>query len=342
MTSTVFDSLSPSSADSPSPLSRRGVIDEEEQLLAQLQRLQEQYAALRGGGVGSHFSLGAGGEEPSIPPKRVIVVSYDLPVSLPSSRKILGQETTSYEASPRPKQLSVQEQQLFAETNWIPDEKKSRTANAKPQPVLREEYSALCKHLEKSNLFDFVWIGGLNVQNLEVSHLQSVQKELMDLYNCIPVFAYGETFDRHYNGFCKSVLWPILHSIPPSKIYYNGDGSRNSHVESESVDIFWKSFLEVNEAFAQQIIQVYNPETDVIWVQDYHLCILPFILRQRVPDATIGFFLHTPVCLTSPISLKRHSINHFISFFYSFLLLKYFEFFLTESKFFKESCQATS
>jgi trehalose-6-phosphate synthase len=99
------------------------------------------------------------------------------------------------------------------------------------------------------------------------------------------VFAYGETFDYHYNGFSKAVLWPLLHGIPPASIY-----SINRNIP---VDKAWSAYLQVNEAFAQQILQFYTPETDVIWIHDYHLFLLPFIIRQQLPDVTIGFFLHT-------------------------------------------------
>ncbi|HET7898460.1 MAG TPA: trehalose-6-phosphate synthase, partial [Flavisolibacter sp.] len=49
----------------------------------------------------------------------------------------------------------------------------------------------------------------------------------------------------------------------------------------------------INQLFAEKIIQLYQPG-DVIWVHDYQLMMLPQILREKLPDATIGFFLHIP------------------------------------------------
>jgi trehalose 6-phosphate synthase/phosphatase len=49
----------------------------------------------------------------------------------------------------------------------------------------------------------------------------------------------------------------------------------------------------VNETFSNEIIRITEPD-DFIWVHDYHLMLLPELLRKRMPDATIGFFLHIP------------------------------------------------
>ncbi|HEY7058484.1 MAG TPA: bifunctional alpha,alpha-trehalose-phosphate synthase (UDP-forming)/trehalose-phosphatase, partial [Vicinamibacterales bacterium] len=55
----------------------------------------------------------------------------------------------------------------------------------------------------------------------------------------------------------------------------------------------WTEYQEVNEAFANQIACEYRPG-DTIWVHDYHLMLLPALLRERLPGARIGFFLHVP------------------------------------------------
>src|SRR5205823_4436617 len=44
---------------------------------------------------------------------------------------------------------------------------------------------------------------------------------------------------------------------------------------------------------ADAVARVYR-EGDVIWVHDYHLFLLPKLLRERLPNARIGFFLHIP------------------------------------------------
>lgn len=57
--------------------------------------------------------------------------------------------------------------------------------------------------------------------------------------------------------------------------------------------VSWADYQEMNNRFADKIMQIYKPG-DIIWIHDYHLMLLPSILRQRLPGAYIGFFLHIP------------------------------------------------
>ena len=57
--------------------------------------------------------------------------------------------------------------------------------------------------------------------------------------------------------------------------------------------ISWNDYVHMNNVFAERILQVYRPG-DIIWIHDYHLMLLPNILRQKIPNAYIGFFLHIP------------------------------------------------
>ena len=57
--------------------------------------------------------------------------------------------------------------------------------------------------------------------------------------------------------------------------------------------VWWADYYRMNKLFADHILQIYRPG-DLIWIHDYHLLILPSLLRQALPQATIGFFLHIP------------------------------------------------
>ena len=55
----------------------------------------------------------------------------------------------------------------------------------------------------------------------------------------------------------------------------------------------WEAYTKVNQAFNSEIMKVAQPG-DLIWVHDYHLMLLPELLRRSIPEAGIGFFLHIP------------------------------------------------
>jgi trehalose 6-phosphate synthase/phosphatase len=56
---------------------------------------------------------------------------------------------------------------------------------------------------------------------------------------------------------------------------------------------WWADYVRMNQLYADRILHVYQPG-DIVWIHDYHLMLLPSILRQRVPNIYIGFFLHIP------------------------------------------------
>ncbi len=93
-----------------------------------------------------------------------------------------------------------------------------------------------------------------------------------------PVFLSGHAYDNYYNGYCNQVLWPAFHDF--------------DHFIVHSTT-FWKSYVHTNKKFCDLILATYT-EGDIIWVHDFHLMLLPLMLRQQLPNAKIGFFLHIP------------------------------------------------
>jgi trehalose 6-phosphate synthase len=88
----------------------------------------------------------------------------------------------------------------------------------------------------------------------------------------------SEHFDKFYNGFCNSSLWPLHHYFPGSFRY-----------DADEFD----SYMAINHHFADALLKVIQ-DGDVIWIQDYHLMPLGGLLRQAKVTAPIGFFLHIP------------------------------------------------
>jgi len=83
---------------------------------------------------------------------------------------------------------------------------------------------------------------------------------------------------RYYQGFSNSVLWPLFH------------GRLRREEMNRS---WWRTYRSVNERFAIAIARIAPPNATV-WVHDYHLLLVPKLLRARRPDVRIGLFLHIP------------------------------------------------
>lgn len=85
-------------------------------------------------------------------------------------------------------------------------------------------------------------------------------------------------YESYYNDFCNNVLWPIL------------------HYESELVRFHesgWKDYYKVNQIFAEHIASIAK-DNDYIWLHDFHLFLVPQMLKELNPKLKIGFFLHVP------------------------------------------------
>lgn len=63
--------------------------------------------------------------------------------------------------------------------------------------------------------------------------------------------------------------------------------------EYASADKYWAPYAATSAIFAKRIAEIYKPG-DLIWVHDYHLLLVPKLLRQLIPEAVIGLFVHTP------------------------------------------------
>jgi trehalose 6-phosphate synthase/phosphatase len=84
-----------------------------------------------------------------------------------------------------------------------------------------------------------------------------------------------------------AVLWPTFHYIIP-QTFPLAEGAALSEKD------WWRDYLRFNNAYADEILKTYTPG-DIIWIHDYHLLMLPEILRQRIGrDLHIGLFVHAP------------------------------------------------
>jgi trehalose 6-phosphate synthase/phosphatase len=123
---------------------------------------------------------------------------------------------------------------------------------------------------------DAIWIGwpGTVVpESLQPEVTQQLEED-----NLVPVFLSADEEEDFYGRVCNDTLWPLLH--------YFGDRLR---LTPEA----WQRYVHVNERFADAVLEHCGPDSRV-WVHDFHLMLLPAMLRRRAPNLSVGFFLHTP------------------------------------------------
>jgi trehalose 6-phosphate synthase/phosphatase len=120
----------------------------------------------------------------------------------------------------------------------------------------------------------------------------------------VPVWLNDKVAHGHYEGYCKTsefleffriliwtrllmshqpVLWPLFHYLLWQDVA----------TEYSSADHNYPFYEAANAAFARRIADVYRPG-DLVWVHDYHLLLVPKLVREVVPDAVLGLFVHTP------------------------------------------------
>ncbi|PHH89540.1 hypothetical protein CDD83_5826 [Cordyceps sp. RAO-2017] len=133
------------------------------------------------------------------------------------------------------------------------------------------------------HLADCTWIGtlGMPTDALDGSpQKQAIEDALATEHSMLTVFCSDKDFDGHYSHFCKQILWPVFH-------YQIPDNPKSKAYEDHS----WKYYVNVNRRFADKIVANWKRH-DVVWIHDYHLLLVPAMVRRRLPDAKIGFFLH--------------------------------------------------
>lgn len=124
---------------------------------------------------------------------------------------------------------------------------------------------------------DYLWIGwpGTYVRN---SQKEALRRELLDTHRLSPVFLSKKVIKGFYEGFCNSKMWPLFHRF--TQYVEHGSGA-------------WECYQSANEFFNASLND-HLKENDVVWIHDYHLMLLPRLIRVKHPDMTIGFFLHIP------------------------------------------------
>ncbi|MFD2515120.1 bifunctional alpha,alpha-trehalose-phosphate synthase (UDP-forming)/trehalose-phosphatase [Pontibacter locisalis] len=124
---------------------------------------------------------------------------------------------------------------------------------------------------------DNIWIGWPG-QVVEEPEKQKKVTEDLKKENMLPVFLTETEIKEYYEGFSNETLWPTFHYFSQYAVY-----------EQQ----LWETYVQANQKFCDAVAEQAGPD-DTIWVHDYQLLLLPSMLREKLPDCTIGFFQHIP------------------------------------------------
>jgi len=124
---------------------------------------------------------------------------------------------------------------------------------------------------------DHLWVGWPG-SVIREDKLEEVRSRSLSEFNALPIYLSEESIDKYYHGFCNKTIWPLFHYF---QVYTQYD------------EEYWKYYVDVNRSFCRTLVDRIKPE-DTLWIHDFHLMLLPGMIRERMPSVAIGFFLHIP------------------------------------------------
>lgn len=115
-------------------------------------------------------------------------------------------------------------------------------------------------------------------------------RETVDSKSCIPVPPQNPSYtlkrvwldpdviENYYHGYSNQVLWPLCH-ITLDRVYFK--------------KIYWNDYKRANAAFAYAVLEEADEES-IVWIHDYHLCMVPHMVKEKRQDLTVAHFWHIP------------------------------------------------
>ncbi|MGH7181289.1 MAG: alpha,alpha-trehalose-phosphate synthase (UDP-forming) [Nitrospiraceae bacterium] len=80
-------------------------------------------------------------------------------------------------------------------------------------------------------------------------------------------------------GYANQVLWPLCH-VTLDRVCYR--------------KAFWAGYQALNRRFADTVLDELDEQPASVWIHDYHLGILPALIKKESPDTTVCHFWHVP------------------------------------------------
>ncbi len=123
------------------------------------------------------------------------------------------------------------------------------------------------------------WIGWSGITCDEIDEKESkIINSLLEAESCFTVDLTKEEINHYYEGFCNNIIWPLFHYFV-------------QFIECNKES--WEIYKKVNRKFADKALELLE-DGDFIWIHDYHLLLVPEMIKTKKPNITIGFFLHIP------------------------------------------------
>ncbi len=98
-------------------------------------------------------------------------------------------------------------------------------------------------------------------------------------YTLKRIFLKKKELDGFYYGFANQTLWPLCHAVFIKPIFHTS---------------WWEEYKQVNQKFADAILEEIKDDNAFIWVNDYHFALLPKMLQEKHPKLSVGVFWHIP------------------------------------------------
>jgi alpha,alpha-trehalose-phosphate synthase [UDP-forming] len=98
-------------------------------------------------------------------------------------------------------------------------------------------------------------------------------------YSLRRVWLSKEDEDGYYFGFANQALWPLCHIAYTPPLFDQSD---------------WESYKKVNQIFADNVLDEVGDRKAFVFVQDYHLALLPKLIKAGNPNITVAQFWHIP------------------------------------------------
>ncbi|MCF8222560.1 MAG: bifunctional alpha,alpha-trehalose-phosphate synthase (UDP-forming)/trehalose-phosphatase [Bacteroidales bacterium] len=127
--------------------------------------------------------------------------------------------------------------------------------------------------------YDTTWVGHPGVESYRCNEKEKAQLEReLKKCKCVTVNSDPEDYTYFVHNFSRNTIWPLFHYFPQHTSYD---------------DRAWEAYKKVNSLYAEKLASLMN-DGDILWIHDFHLLLLPSMIRDLKPGISVGLFIHIP------------------------------------------------